>query len=168
MILGELIDLRPIERGDTPLVVAWRNKPFVKSNFLWRGTLTAEAHEQWLREKVDAGRVVQFILCEKGGRPVGSVYLRDVDKTAGVAEYGIFIGEEDALGKGYGAEAARLMVEFAFQDLGLRRLFLRALAANAAAIKSYERAGFCPMPAPPDEASEMNGEAVLFMQIQRN
>lgn len=61
-----------------------------------------------MRDKVAAGEVVQFILCETAGdRPVGSVYFRDIDTENKKAEYGIFIGEEDAAGKGYGTLAAR-------------------------------------------------------------
>ena len=41
-------------------------------------------------------------------RPVGSVYFRDIDRVKKEAEYGIFLGEDDAAGKGYGTEAAKL------------------------------------------------------------
>ena len=58
------------------------------------------------------------------------------------AEYGIFIGETDCLGMGYGTEAAELMTEYAFEYLGLHKLMLRVYAENERAIKSYEKAGF--------------------------
>ena len=76
------------------------------------------------------------------GKPVGSVYLRDIDRDHNKAEYGIFIGEKDALGKGYGTGAAKMMIEYAFKQEGIHKLMLRVLAENKRAIRSYEKAGF--------------------------
>ena len=84
-----------------------------------------------------------MIICETAtDRPVGSVYIRDIDKTHQKAEYGIFIGEPQARGKGYGTAAAQLMIKYCFEELQLHRLFLRVYAENIQAIRSYEKAGF--------------------------
>lgn len=143
IISGEKIILRPITREDTPLIVKWRNTPSVRKNFIFRETFTEEMHERWLDTKVVSGEVVQYIIVEKSGnRPVGSVYFRDVDGKNRSAEYGIFIGEESARGKGLGSETARLFTDFGFAELGLHRISLRLLSGNLAAEKSYEKAGF--------------------------
>ncbi|MDE5932989.1 MAG: GNAT family N-acetyltransferase, partial [Lachnospiraceae bacterium] len=87
--------------------------------------------------------VVQFILCERDSeRAVGSVYFRDIDREKSCAEYGIFIGEDDAIGKGYGTQAAKLALAYAFEELRLQSIFLRVFADNKGARKSYENAGF--------------------------
>lgn len=100
--------LRPITLEDTENIVKWRNTDRVRKNFIYQKPFTKEGHLAWMRDKVAAGEVVQFILCEtEGDRPVGSVYFRDIDTGNKKAEYGIFIGEEDAAGKGYGTLAAR-------------------------------------------------------------
>jgi len=70
------------------------------------------------------------------------VYLRDIDRDHKKAEYGIFIGEREAMGRGYGSQAAELMIRYSFEKLGLHKLMLRVLAGNDRARKSYERAGF--------------------------
>ena len=75
-------------------------------------------------------------------KPVGSVYYRDIDPHNRSAEYGIFIGEESARGKGLGTETARLFTDFGFAGLHLHRISLRVLAENTAARRSYEKAGF--------------------------
>lgn len=137
--------LRPIFESDTPLIVRWRNNDFVRNNFLYRGTFTEEIHRHWLETKVASGRVVQFIIEheESGNKvPVGSVYLRDIDKENSSAEFGIFIGEDSARGKGIGTEAAKLMLDYGHKQLGLHRIFLRLVAENIAAYKSYRKAGF--------------------------
>ena len=142
-VTGALVDLRPITEADTDRIVRWRNTPSVVRNFIFRQPFTPEMHRNWLATKVAAGQVVQYIIEEKAtGRPVGSVYFRDVDPVNHSAEYGIFIGEEDARGRGFGTATARLFTEFGFAHLGLHRISLRLLADNLPARRSYEKAGF--------------------------
>ena len=55
---------------------------------------------------------------------------------------GIGIGEREYWGKGYGTEAMKLIVQYAFMELGLYRVSLGLHAYNTRALKSYEKAGF--------------------------
>lgn len=140
---GDKIYLRPITMEDTDLIVKWRNSDRVRRNFIYQALFTKEGHENWMRTKVASGEVIQFIICEKETeRPVGSVYFRDIDPVNKKAEYGIFIGEADAAGKGIGSETARLAVAYARDVMKLHKLMLRVFADNTAAVKSYEKAGF--------------------------
>lgn len=137
------IYLRPIEAEDTAKVLKWRNSEEVKRHFIYRVDITPEEHQKWLDTKVKTGKVYQFIIHTKEtGNPVGSVYIQSVDLTHKNAEYGIFIGEPEAKGKGYGTDAAKLMIQFAFEELKLHKLYLRVLTDNVRAIHSYEKAGF--------------------------
>ena len=135
--------LRPMTYEDTENIVNWRNSDAVRKNFIYQALFTKESHENWIRTMVETGKVVQFMICEVAGdKPVGSVYIRDIDYTHHKAEYGIFIGDAQARGRGYGTAAARLMIKYCFQELKLHRLFLRVYAKNQQAIRSYEKAGF--------------------------
>ncbi len=136
------IYLREMTDEDEELIIKWRNTDFVRQNFIYRKPFTIEGHRGWVETMVKTGKVVQFIICTKEGRPIGSVYLRDIDREHKKAEYGIFIGEEDALGKGYGTLAAEGMLAYAFEELKLHKVMLRLLEGNDRARKSYEKAGF--------------------------
>ena len=137
------IYLRPMVEEDTDMIVAWRNKPSVKNYFIYQADFTREGHLYWLHEVVEKGRACQMIICDKSDdTPLGSVYIRDIDHTHHKGEYGIFIGEEAARGRGIGTQAARLMIKYGFEELGLHRIYLRALAGNEQAVRSYEKAGF--------------------------
>jgi len=140
---GAAVRLRPIADADTDLIVKWRNTPAVVQNFIFRQTFTPEMHRSWLATKVATGQVVQYIIIDKADdKPVGSVYYRDIDNHNRSAEYGIFIGEESARGKGLGTETAKIFTDFGFAELQLHRISLRVLAENTAARRSYEKAGF--------------------------
>jgi len=137
------IYLRPITIEDTDNVLRWRNGENVKPFFIYQEDITKEMHYNWLETKVKTGKVVQFIIVEEEtDRGIGSVYIQDVDYNHKKAEYGIFIGEDNCSGKGYGTIAAKLMVQYAFEELKLHRVYLRVYEENKRAISSYEKAGF--------------------------
>lgn len=143
IITGEHVILRPITDADTDHIVRWRNSDHVRKNFIYQTLFTPESHRQWLHEKVETGIVEQFIIHSKdAGIDVGSVYLRDIDQTHRRAEFGIFIGEESQRRRGIGSECIRLIVQYGFEKLRLHKIFLRVLADNEIARKSYEKAGF--------------------------
>ena len=137
------IYLRPMTEDDTDKIVAWRNQDSVRKYFIYQSEFTREGHLYWLHEIVEKGRACQMIICDsKTDKALGSVYIRDIDHDHHKGEYGIFIGEESARGRGVGTEAARQMIRYGFEQLGLHRIYLRVLAGNERAIRSYEKAGF--------------------------
>ena len=137
------VNLRLMTYDDTENIIKWRNSDGVRKNFIYQGLFTKESHENWIHTMIETGKVVQMIIVETAtDTPVGSVYVRDIDRTHNKAEYGIFIGEECARGKGYGTAAAQLMIRYCFEELKLHKLMLRVYADNPQAIRSYEKAGF--------------------------
>ena len=142
-IEGEKVWLRPMTEEDTDDIIRWRNHEAVRKNFIYQELFTRESHLNWLHSVVETGKAVQFIIVDKeSGQAVGSVYFRDIDPIHHKAEYGIFIGEDAARGKGLGSEVAKLFTDYGFHKLGLHRIYLRALADNEQAIRSYEKGGF--------------------------
>lgn len=137
------IGFEKIREDHTDMVLLWRNSEEVKKFFIYRAYITREDHLNWLKTKVDTGEVVQFVVYDKpSNKPFGSVYLKYDPNNRDEAEYGVFIGESDYRNKGFGAEIARLMVQYGFEILGLKRIILRVVATNARAMKSYINAGF--------------------------
>lgn len=142
-LVGNRVVLRPITYDDTQDIIRWRNSDFVRNQFLYRELFTKESHETWMSEKVETGKVVQFIIIEKSsGLSIGSAYLRDIDDANRKCEFGIFIGEEEKCGLGYGKEAAVLTTQYAFAQLRMHKVFLRVLESNERARRSYHSAGF--------------------------
>lgn len=140
---GTGIYLRVMAREDTDLIIKWRNSDAVRRNFIYQEPFTREGHESWIRNMIDTGKAVQMMICDSAtDRALGSVYIRDIDRRHNKAEYGIFIGEYDARGRGVGTAAAGLMLRYCFMEEGLHRVYLRAFADNVQAVRSYEKAGF--------------------------
>lgn len=100
---------------------------------------TVAFHEHIARSSTD----VLFVIYEKGTwQPIGSTGLKDIEHHNRSAEFGIMIGEPVARGQGYGTEATRLMLDYAFTALGLHNVRLHVLEYNLAGIRAYEKAGF--------------------------
>ena len=75
---GNRIVLTEMTDSDTKDIVRWRNQDFVRRMFLYQEPFTCEGHRSWIKNMIETGKVVQFMICRQvDGRPVGSVYLRD-------------------------------------------------------------------------------------------
>lgn len=142
-VAGEGIYLRLMTKADTDLIVKWRNNPRVRHNFIYQKPFTKEGHEHWIKTMIETGEAIQFIICQaESGRELGSVYFRDISREHHKAEYGIFVGEDDAIGQGIGSKTCRLACQYGFQVEKWHKIMLRAFADNMPAIRSYEKAGF--------------------------
>lgn len=158
---NDLIYIRPINDNDTDNIIKWRNSDSVRNNFIYKELFTVESHTRWLVNYVYTGKVVQMIIYLKDGDiPVGSVYIRDIDKETSEGEYGIFIGEESARGKGVGSAACKLMCEYAKEEIGLHKLFLRVYEDNIGAVKSYQNGGFV---IDGNRVEDIDGRKMIFM-----
>lgn len=142
-LISERLILRPIQEDDTEDILRWRNSDRIREHFIFRDELTREMHLAWLKNQVATGRVVQFIIVEKETmQSVGTIYIRDIDKVYRKGEYGIYIGEASAAGKGYGLEASQLLQQYAFGPLNLHRLYARVISSNSFATNRHSKAGF--------------------------
>lgn len=86
-----------------------------------------------------------FAICTLESQTViGFIGLFDLFQHHGDTLVAIALGERDYWGKGYGTDAMRIMLRYAFNELNLRRVGLIVFEYNPRAIRSYEKAGFVP------------------------
>lgn len=143
---GEGVRLRPMEDGDVPLLARWLNDPDVRH---WlhlsedsERLLTLEAHrERFERIRADPAHV-SWCIETKDGQPIGEIGLMDIHRLHSRAELGVTIGEKDFWSRGYGTDAVRRVLRYAFEEMGLRRVGLITDEDNLRAIRCYEKCGF--------------------------
>lgn len=75
-------------------------------------------------------------------RLIGFAALHGIEWNNGTATLSIGIGNPLDRGKGYGAEALHLLLQYAFLELNLHRVGLDVISYNEPAISAYVRAGF--------------------------
>ena len=145
MFSGELVTLGPIQHDYLPYYVEWLNDWEVRK-FLATTLphpLTLQDEEDWFNhQRGDKDSRVFAILTLGEGRLIGNCGLHQIDWTNRHAIFGIFIGDKNYWGKGYGTDATRTLLRFAFEEANLHRVELEVFAYNKRAIRCYEKAGF--------------------------
>jgi RimJ/RimL family protein N-acetyltransferase len=144
-LVGELVSLGPAHKGLIPLL--WRWESDLGLSALTGDParpMTPEGIEQlYTRYSAATAESTSFVIYVRQTlRPIGTVGLASINHLHRTAELGIGIGERDCWGKGYGTEATRLMLDYAFTVLGLHNVMLRVFSYNERAIRSYLKVGF--------------------------
>ena len=141
---GELVSLGPLRRDLIPLYLRWINDfGTTRTLSIQNRPMTLEEETAWFDSRASAGGEYAFTIYERSsGRPIGNCDLFKVDFRNRRGEVGLMIGEPEARGKGYGTEAMRLLLDFAFTALSLNSVMLQYFEFNPAARRCYEKAGF--------------------------
>jgi len=139
---GERIYLSPVDPDDAEQVTKWMNDPEVAVYLGQHQNVTSlPSQQKKLEQKAESGYNFAIVLNE-GDRLIGSIGLGDVNQQSRCAAFGISIGEAEHRGKGYGAEAIRLLLRYAFDTLNLRNVMLCVHADNAQGLACYRKVGF--------------------------
>jgi RimJ/RimL family protein N-acetyltransferase len=104
----------------------------------WTASQLKEGAEKWFYPPENHEFVIRALADD---RLLGSVGL-GVDWAHGDAFVGIGLGERGYWGRGYGSDALRVSLRYAFTELNLHRVTLNVFAYNARAVRSYEKSGF--------------------------
>lgn len=134
----EEVTLRPITLSDTDNIVRWRNSDAVRLNMCDQGLLTAEQHRNYFHNFIETKRIVQYII-KVGEKPIGTIFLKQIDKDQ--SEIGLFIGEDNYRGKGFGTRALEILL-CVFQKECKKKLYLKVRKTNIPALKMYRKLGF--------------------------
>jgi RimJ/RimL family protein N-acetyltransferase len=94
------------------------------------------------KDESSADNLVFALRTLSDDRLIGFIALDEVDWLHGVAFVGIGIGEREYWGRGYGADAMRLILRYAFDTLHLYKVTLDVFEYNQRAYRSYLKVGF--------------------------
>ena len=144
MIKGEKIYLRPIIKSDINYLNDWKNDEDVY-RFLGGGfmPISIDQQEKWLDSIIDlTGNNKRFIICNNLDAPVGMVGLYDINWIHRTCEIGIYIGDKNSYGSGFGRESCTLIEKFAKEYLNIRKVRLNVVFKNDAALKMWNVLGY--------------------------
>lgn len=145
MLQGEKVVLRAMRREDLELLCQFNND--VETELAGGGDPPMPQSLERLQAEFDAdvargGRNGAGFAIEADGRFIGQCALFNFQETNRTAELGITIGDKACWGRGYGADAVRVLVDYGFRLRNLNRIFLQVNGANARAQAAYRKAGF--------------------------
>jgi len=142
-VVGESVALGPLRRDLIPTYARWVNDLETLRLFGGHRPTTLDGETKWYEEASAAQDSVHFtIYALPEPRPVGATSLEGIDHRNRTATFGILIGEPEDRNRGYGTEATRLILRYAFGALGLHNVMLTVFEFNPAGIRAYEKVGF--------------------------
>jgi len=141
-IAGERLYLSPVNAEDFKQYTKWINDPEVADPLgSYTGAYSLTSEKKVLERLSGKGHHYAIVLNE-GDTLIGNVGLTDIDHIHRKALLGLFIGESEHRGKGYGGEAIRLLLGYGFNVLNLHNVMLFAHADNPQGLACYSKLGF--------------------------
>jgi len=142
-LTGQRVRLEPL--GPAVLPDYWRMLQDPEGNRL-TGThadFTPEQTEAWLRSRGDQHDRADWAAIEIAtGAFVGEVVLNDLDPDNEVVGFRIGLAGPHVYGRGFGTEMTRLVLDHAFDAVGVHRVELEVYEHNPRARRVYEKCGF--------------------------
>ena len=143
---GERAYLRVLEESDiTEDYISWLNDPLVTRYLESAGYFpsTQANLSEWLSKYSDNTQNMAFAIVDKQSDTfIGTTTLNNINWIHQTAVTGIMIGRKDYWGQGYAFEAWDLLVDYAFERLGLRKISSGAAIANGASVGTLKKLGF--------------------------
>src|SRR5680860_327650 len=135
------VRLRPIEREDLAFLRDLANDPVVRKNVVgWDWPLSMADQERWFEGGPNTAETQRLIVESDRGVPLGMTGLWDIDWRNRSALTALKLGgDPENRGRGYGAAAVQALMEFAFNDVGLHRLYSTILETNLPSLAVYVR-----------------------------
>lgn len=135
--------LREVRSTDLEQMRAWRNQPEARRWFFHQDEITEEMQIAWFNRYLKNDRDLLYLIETKDGRSVGTIGLDHIDRGQGTAELGrMLIGDLDARRHGFGRRAVEILLHYAFDRIGLHRVFLEVQEDNQPARALYTACGF--------------------------
>jgi RimJ/RimL family protein N-acetyltransferase len=141
---GERVFLRPLEPEDADLVSRWYADERVRKTMGDPPASFARLRQRYEDAvKEDGDGVFRFVICRLDDEvAVGRADIFEIDRANGSCAFGITIGEPALWGQGLGTDAVNAIVDFAFGELRMERVWLDTDDANTRAQATYRKAGF--------------------------
>jgi RimJ/RimL family protein N-acetyltransferase len=141
---GERVYLRPLEPEDAEIIHRWYEDTRLQT-LMGDLPLSLAARRQRYEDAVksDGSDAFRFVICLlEDDRAIGRTDLFALDRTNGSCSFGIALGEPATWGDGLGTDAVDAVVDFAFGQLRMERVWLGTADDNPRAHAAYRKAGF--------------------------
>lgn len=145
MLRGEKVVLRALKREDLQRRWEFDNDPqfhLLIHDEPWEPLSLVRAKAQFEASLGNAERDGPHFAVEADGKYIGHCLLYGFDHTAHTCMLGIGIGDSTYQGRGYGREALRLLLDYAFRLRNIHKVSLTVSGDNERAIRAYRACGF--------------------------
>lgn len=140
MAIKQDYDLRLLTESDLKKVLDWRNSPRIRENMYTDHIISLDEHQNWFNS-IKNNPKVSYHICTYQGNPIGLICFTEIDSDNEKCSWGFYLGETNApFGSGLVMEFIAL--EYAFDELKIRKLCCEVLSFNQKVIKLHKKFGF--------------------------
>lgn len=137
--------LRELRIEDSDKMLEWMHDSEIQKNFQRpMQTYTKQDVECFISKaqiKAQHGGMIHFAIVDEFDEYMGTISLKNIDMNSGNAEFAISL-RRVAQGRGIAYEATLEILRYAFESIGLNKVYLNVLADNERAWRLYEKCGF--------------------------
>jgi UDP-4-amino-4,6-dideoxy-N-acetyl-beta-L-altrosamine N-acetyltransferase len=134
-----MLKLIPATIKDTDFILELHNDSTIGRNFISRKSIITRAqHLRFLGRLLKKGDLY-FIIYEDTNR-IGTISIYDIDKDNRCAEWGRFLIKREYPGRG--VASLNLLIDKAFKELKLHKLYCTVISHNTKIIELYKKCGF--------------------------
>jgi len=142
-IMGSGITLRRFERADLEHVRRWMDDPEIRSLVGATSAMSEDEAEKWFTlVDTDPLRLWYAVTDDEDDAVIGEAGLLRLVPEWRTTDMSVIIGERSRWRKGKGSEAGRLMLDLAFNYLGLHRVAIGVVGFNEPALAFWRKLGF--------------------------
>ena len=161
IVRGEKVLLCPPSQHDLARISEWDGDTEINI-LLGKDSVSEAQYSRWYAELARGRTSRLFLIRTLGGELIGDIALAYINRRTRDAELALVrIGEKSYWNMGYGRDAVSALLSYAFGRLGMKRIYLRVLRSNLAAIRCYENCDF----KKEGVARLRDGREVLLMSI---
>ncbi len=132
--------LRLMSESDLEMVLDWRNSDRVRENMYTDYLITLNQHLEWF-ENIKNDQSCIYLVCEFKSNPIGVVGFTQIDLVNQKCHWAFYLGNINAP-KGSGAIMEFLALEYAFEQIKIRKLCCEIFVFNNSVIKLHKKFGF--------------------------
>ena len=139
-----LVTLRPLAESDVDSIMTWVNRPEIVGNLAaFAGKpMTRDEELEWVKRTIASPDRVYSVFSTDGDRYLGQVGIHQIHNRSKVGRLGAVIATKSEMGKGYGSAAISAVMDRAFGEHGLHKLWLMVFRSNERGQRLYKKRGF--------------------------
>ncbi len=139
---GSKVNLRPGIDSDYYLLYKWYNDKELNKLAGWSNSKATMEKLKYNMSKSFGYDPMNLMIEAKDGTPIGTIQLYDFNEQDKSCKLGIRIGDRDYWSRGYGEDAVKTLLEYAFMKIDIYRVTLKVYEYNERAARCYLKCGF--------------------------
>ena len=132
--------LKVMEEIDLEKVLEWRNSERVRQGMYTNRNINLDEHINWFHSCRERKDIKNFV-CYLADKAIGVVNITDIDFENRTCSWSIYRGEENCP-HGIGFQMGKCVLEYIFNELKMRKVYVDILGNNTISKNFHEKLGF--------------------------